>query len=817
MMRKLTLFCAVLAAMICATQAIAIPAKPGKIERVQPDGSTVTVTLRGDEYCHAFFSEDGYMLMERENALYYAIAANNGFTSSNTLAHNEHTRSATEKDFVATLSKVDFAKFHNSVASERKKALKKVSGDDFPAFGDMRGIVLLVNFQNLKMLPQHDLESWQRLMNEKGTEIFESTGSCADYFSDQSMGLFTPTFDVVGPIELDNKFEYYGHNDSRGQDTHPQDMVKEACEKAHNDFGVDFSNYDYDENGYVDFVYVFYAGFGEASGANPSTIWPHSSDISVFGIDLELDGKKITSYACSNELYGNSGEEHDGIGAFCHEFSHVLGLPDMYNTKNTADVQIGTWELMDKGSYNNRSRTPPAYSAYERLYLGWLNVTELSEPAYGVELPELTKNNFAYIIRTKNDNEYFILENRQQRGWDKYHYSTGMLAYHVLYDESLWKTNNVNSGLFPHYDLLEADGLSGGYGAAFPGPTGSTMLTDYSKPANMMLWDGTAVDKGLSNIAERDNLITFDFMHDRYRTVALKEVTNITDRSFVVNWEPAPEYDGYRVDLKEVLSEEENPILINEGFDSMSEYKYPFSGYEDLGGVLDDYTEQPGWVGLNVFDSGSCVRVGGYGVSGFITTPLFDTSRDQIITLALRSQSYPGKSVNVAIDFCDENDNVLETYTYKGNKTEAVQVINFTNLGGNRYLKISTTNERIFVHDLRVLHGDVKEEDVWTVGPKSWSVFADADDHCLIDGLRPQHTYLFSVVTLAEEEMKSSNPTETVSVTTLEGTGVGTIDADSDAPTECFDLMGRKMPSSAAPGMYITRKGNEIRKLIINQ
>ncbi|MCF0186860.1 MAG: hypothetical protein HUJ98_10280, partial [Bacteroidaceae bacterium] len=300
---------AILFSLAGTMQVMAIPAKPGKIQRIQPDGSTLTFELKGDEHCHALYTCDGYMLADDNGALYYAKMVEGKAVSSNVLAHESNSRDSEEKMFVSNLEKIEFSKLYNTpeVQSSRAKAIKKASGDDFPAEGEMRGIVLLVDFKNLKMLEQHDQDSWSKLMNEENTEIYNATGSAADYFKSQSMGVFAPKFDVIGPIEMDKDFEYYGRNDGRGQDLHPQDMVKEACEKAHSDFGVDFSKYDYDGDGYVDFVYLFYAGYGEASGADSNTIWPHSSRISIFGYDLKLDGKVIDSYACSNELYGTFG------------------------------------------------------------------------------------------------------------------------------------------------------------------------------------------------------------------------------------------------------------------------------------------------------------------------------------------------------------------------------------------------------------------------------------------------------------------------------------------------------------------------------
>ncbi|MDO4197297.1 MAG: M6 family metalloprotease domain-containing protein, partial [Prevotellaceae bacterium] len=374
----------------------AIPAWYGVMQHTQEDGTTINYRIMGDEHGHMLVTLDGYALVMDGQSLCYAEASplpspegkgdhpEKGevegcgvrVVSTGVMAHNAEMRSETEIKTLATLGKAGpLCPQHLQSLGPRKGMKHTLNIDDFPTTGEVHGLILLVNFANMKMQEKHTVEVFDRKMNEEGCTLYNATGSARDYFIDQSWGQFQPTFDVCGIIELDNNFSYYGHNNGFGLDDTAQLMIKEACEKAHDQMGVDFSKYDYDNDGYVDFVYVIFAGYAESYGAPAETIWPHASNLEAYGINLELDGKKVDKYACSSELKYNSGETIEGIGTFCHEFSHVLGLPDAYNVHNAGDPQLGRWDVMDQGNYNNESNTPASYSAYERKQVGWMDFT----------------------------------------------------------------------------------------------------------------------------------------------------------------------------------------------------------------------------------------------------------------------------------------------------------------------------------------------------------------------------------------------------------------------------------------------------------
>jgi M6 family metalloprotease-like protein len=256
---------------------------------------------------------------------------------------------------------------------------------------------------------------------------------------------------------------------------------------------VDFTQYDNDGDGYVDFVFVIYAGYGEADGAEENTIWPHSWNLLAAGTKCQVDGKTVDLYACGNELDYFS-NKHTGIGTFCHEFSHVLGLPDLYVTNKATHITMNEWDIMDYGSYNNEGNTPPTFSAYERFFMGWLQPRLIVDPE-NVELKDLQESNEALLISSNDQHNligndpdpttFYMVENRQQEGWDKHLPGHGMMLTKIQYSYSKWYQNTVNnSSSKMGVDLIEADGKSESYGKAkdlFPaGAKNYTAIEDHA-------------------------------------------------------------------------------------------------------------------------------------------------------------------------------------------------------------------------------------------------------------------------------------------------------------------------------------------------
>ena len=315
----------------------------------------------------------------------------------------------------------------------------------FPSKGEQKGLVVLVEYKDVKFTHNDPYSYFNRMLNEDGFSDYGGTGCAAEYFRECSDNQFRPKFDVYGPITLSQNMSYYGGNDYSGNDKNPQKMAIEACQQL--DATVDFSEYDRDGDGFIDNVFIFYAGRGEASGGSSNTVWPHSWNVTAAEYTSYIfDGVQLDRYACSNEWEGS---RPDGVGTFIHEFSHVMGLPDLYATSYTSAFTPGGWSVLDHGSYNNGGCTPPLYSAYERYSLGWITPQVLDGPA-SVRLNSIGSNQ-ACIIPTGDENEFFLIENRQKTSWDKYIPGHGMLVWHVDYDAYVWRQNTVNNNADHQY------------------------------------------------------------------------------------------------------------------------------------------------------------------------------------------------------------------------------------------------------------------------------------------------------------------------------------------------------------------------------
>lgn len=435
----------------------AVPAYPGLITTTQPDGTTISYYMKGDENFHFMTSEDGYLIsLNSDNILEYAIINDNfEIVTTGVKASDIAYRTSKEKRYLQNALKASDAVASLQVASERAnvRAQQRVAqnGDApvmrYPLQGKPTSLVILVNFQDIQFT--YTRENFDSLLNQKGYAVNGGTGSANDFFEACSFGQFSPEFVVVGPYTLPNKMEYYGKNNANG-DARAQNLIIDAC-RAADSAGVDFSAYDTDGNKKVDNVFVYYAGHNEAEGAPAESVWPHRSMIIS---QQEFDGVRLYDYACTSELKSNKGATMCGIGTFCHEFGHVLGLPDFYVTDYShKEPTLGQWDAMDNGPYNNGGKTPPSYSSYERFFLGWLTPTVLEKGVTTVE--PLVTTNTAYILSKEphnlngaspTPNEFFMIENRQFVGWDSVGLpGHGLLITHVDYNKSTWINNCPNN------------------------------------------------------------------------------------------------------------------------------------------------------------------------------------------------------------------------------------------------------------------------------------------------------------------------------------------------------------------------------------
>ncbi|MCM1111249.1 MAG: M6 family metalloprotease domain-containing protein [Clostridium sp.] len=548
----------------CAT-ALAIPAKPGILEYPMRDGSTVDVILHGDEHSSYYTTVDGYVLLpDSRGDLCYVTLRNGAPARSKVKATQAGRRPVSEIRFIEAIDKnevltaVRNADAETRAAARAKRREASAKGVElitsYPTIGSPDALVLLIEFSDVKFQTPDPLKSFDNLTNLPGYDHNGATGSALDYFRENSGGLFSPNFHIYGPITLDNNEAYYGTPEGLQYDRQAWKMVQEGCAKLRQMHPeLDFSQFDNDGDGFVDNIAVYYAGYGQNEGAESWRIWPHAANLyTYYGVNDTYDGVKLGNYFCTNELKGTSGTVLTGIGTFCHEFSHILGLPDLYPTNGSGAFTPGTYELMDIGPYNNNCNTPPLMSAYDRMSVGWLKVRDLSGPET-VTLRSIGHNE-ALRIPTAKDEEFFLLENRQQTGWDTYIEGHGMLVWHIDYNPSTWSSNSVNNNTSHQgVDIVEADGIPTSEtrgGDPFPGNSHATSFTSTSIPS-MKTWIGIDPDMPLTDIRETDGVITFKVKGggERIDPITAVDATDITATSFTANWTGRPEIALYEVDL----------------------------------------------------------------------------------------------------------------------------------------------------------------------------------------------------------------------------------------------------------------------------
>lgn len=549
------------ASLLAVQTANAVAAYPGLLPMTQPDGTTIQVRIVGDEFGSAYLTEDGYLLKRVGNAFYYADMDDNGVAvSSGILATQPSLRTVGATEF---LGKVDMkgrvfpalersraARVNGFAAKSNAPQLNTTTapsiglfpGYKFPTKGKIKALVLLVDYPDQPFtLGEEAHDYFSRLLNERGFSDYDATGSAVDWYVENSCGQFVPEFDVYGPVTLPHPMAYYGgHSDSKN-DANPQRMVTDAC--AMLDDTIDFSEYDLDGDGFVDNVFVFYSGLSEAAGGVPDCVWPHSWDLTMIEPDNKYihDGVQLDHYACTNEWHYKE-EIPDGIGTFIHEFSHVMGLPDLYATNNQFSYFItpNQWDTMDRGNYNNNSRTPPNFSAFERYALGWLEPYD-AKSGMDLRLKPVDESNSAVRISTASPAEFFLFENRQQKRWDTYVPAHGMLVWHIDYEAGAWSKNIVNDDPnHQHVDIVEANNSPTDpirTGMTFPGTDNVTELTDYTIPS-MTSWSGALTGKPVTDIAEsEDGVITFKVMGGG-EAIGAPTVTvdNVHNNGFTVKW-----------------------------------------------------------------------------------------------------------------------------------------------------------------------------------------------------------------------------------------------------------------------------------------
>lgn len=456
----------------------AIPADPRPRMLRNPDGSLVKVRVFGDEKFHFMTDAEGRYILHRDEKGFLVKSTRGGAPlafSKETVDMLREERGASPFDFKAP----------ERNPSTRMASLDADGRSNYPTVGnETRSLVVLVEFEDVKFTVENPQDYFTRKLNEPGFSDYGGKGSALDYYKAASHGLYTPAFDVYGPVKIDKPASYFEHTDDEAT-SHMDYIIRQALTQLHSSGQLKLSDYDFDNDGILDTVFIYYAGYGSADSDTP-TIWPHQYDYDGFvyydNIDpLIIDDIRVGPYACANELNGwnpqtgkqpwQDGSEPwvSGIGTFVHEYGHVLGLPDLYDVEyGEGVVTPGDWDVMCSGSYNFNGCVPPLFSAYEQWVCRWLEYTDAQDAThYDLAALGHTDNPSAVRIRIptsrgviKFEPEYFVIESRGNSDWDACFPKPGLMVWRINYSRALWDQNLVNSADGSNVSIVYADGES---------------------------------------------------------------------------------------------------------------------------------------------------------------------------------------------------------------------------------------------------------------------------------------------------------------------------------------------------------------------
>lgn len=650
-----------ISAVLAAIAIQAMPVKPGIWRNITlADGRVVKAELVGDEHLTYWRTADGACYRQTPSA---------GVFSKVEL-------SALQSEYDAVVAQKAAREKAILESARTSMPVKKVEGSKFQ--GKKKCLVILANFADTKFKPEHTLDLYKQIINGENysDETLGFKGSVRDYFKAQSGGQFEIDFDVVGPVDLPKGYAGYGKNDASGRDqaalVYP--MVEDAVNLA-KDQVTDWKQYDWDGDGLVEEVFVLYAGHGQAKyPQDPDLVWPHKSAIDPMTV---ADGVKVSVYACSCEL--GATEAIDGIGAFCHEFSHCMGLKDHYDI-NGRGYGTGFWDIMCFGCYNGNSFLPAEYNSYEKMFCGWKEPIVLNAEPQKIEgMKALAAGGDTYIFYNDgNENEYYMLENRQKTGWDAALPGEGLIVLHVDYSKGAWEDNQVNyNAARQRMTVIPADNTLGSTdedkaGDAWP-YQGNNSLTNYSRPACTVYnanTDGTGyMNKYLLNITQNaDGTISFEY----------------TTKSATKQDKP----EG---------------ALLYETFDNCSGIGGNDGIWDgDNVGLADFFPDNDGWSGTPKTGANKCALLGNATRKANAVTPSFKISEPVVISFL--AAPYTGSSDNkliLAANYgCDAVLDVTEFALVPGQWTEVKANVTGS---GDAAIRFKTNDKGVFIDNVCVI------------------------------------------------------------------------------------------------------------------
>jgi M6 family metalloprotease-like protein len=552
-----------------SSAAHAVPAYPGLVKKIQPNGAEISLYLRGNEKVHWMESEDGYTLLYDENQyVVYATTDEKGnMVPSNIIVQNVSLRSSAQKDRLKNIPKnlrysTEQINTLNAIWNIKRNLSSSLRSTTAPGLratiGNAKAICALMSFPD-KPLVKTKTE-FNNLMNQAGYNSNGATGSVRDFYLENSYGQLEITVTIAGPYIAAHDMSYYGENDTNGLDKQPEKLAIEAADFTFSEPTINPTDYDNDGDGFIDAFHVIYAGYGEEAGGAANTIWAHE-----FGFPSRPYGnKRLKTYSCSPELRGNSGTNITHIGVICHELCHIFGAPDFYDVNGDASggdfLGTGRWDLMAGGNWNNGGATPAHINMYQKIKFEWVNPVILSSPQQINNMPNSAQYPVAYTYNTPVSGEYYILENRQKVGFDTAIPGSGLLIYHVSNVTNYDINNNlVNVGhpqkVYPVYAAATTQipgstpasyGSINSTGCPFPGSSGKMTFTDYTTPASIT-WNGQNTGKPITGIQEINHLVSFNFMQPGVQPVSNFQLTR-QQNDITLSWvKPNNDVTGYNI------------------------------------------------------------------------------------------------------------------------------------------------------------------------------------------------------------------------------------------------------------------------------
>ena len=675
-------------ALLCLALSLwAVPAKRG-VWRSIPlvDGTEVRVQLVGDEFSHYYVSEDGTKYVEDANTRLYQKLTDEALRRKGVMAR----RAKVQKRQIARLRKAQSSSSQGSLFQGTKK-----------------GLVILAEFTDKKFASGHNLALYKQIVNGDNYQLNGFRGSVKDYFKAQSQGQFTLDFDVVGICSLSHNYAYYGKNttDSYGNesDAHAGEMVAEACQWAYKQ-GVDFSQYDWDGDGEVDQVFVLYAGMGEADGGAKSTVWPHMYYLSEsdFGKSLTFKNVTVDTYACSAELNGNS--NLDGIGTFCHEFSHCMGFPDLYDTSYSGWFGMGDFDLMNSGSYNGDGRCPAGYSAYEKNECGWItlhDMTDIDAENKISGLKPISEGGDAYVIHNKgHQDEYYVVENRQQTNWDAELPDAGVMITHVDYNQYVWGCNMPNTkGTYYDWDDNDKEYTNDHQRLTiFHADNKSHSENDYGHEGDLY---GNKYTSLTSTSKPAATLYNKNSDGTKYMHIDIADMAVASDGTASMTFTPANHSGGGETpdtpvtpDGSTLLYESFNNCVGTGGNDGS------WSGSIASASAVGKY-DVDGWSSTsgNIFAGKGCVKLGSGSKAGNITSPTITVNGSAVLTF--KAGAWNGSNDGTILKLSVSNGTISQTSVTmkKGSWTSYSTTITAK---GTTKITFAAQKGRFFLDEVRV-------------------------------------------------------------------------------------------------------------------